>query len=83
MTTTYSVIERRSGNVVASFRTEGNARRFVATERESADEWALVAFGPQPTQNRLVKTWPGNPTTNPDAEDDPDTIDEPVTEENQ
>lgn len=51
---TYSLIERRTGNVVADFDRESDAFEFVRREMGSQDDWGLFEFGAAPSDNRLI-----------------------------
>ena len=51
---TYSLIERRSGNVVESFDSGIDAVAYILSEMGPTDEWALFEFGSTPTANRLL-----------------------------
>jgi hypothetical protein len=51
---TYTIVDRRSGNVVGDFTDQSSALEFVRSEMTTMDQWDLFEFGPSPTEGRFV-----------------------------
>ena len=54
MSKTYVIMERGSGWIVENFQSESAALAFVEREQQPDEDWALVAFGEDPTDNALI-----------------------------
>lgn len=52
----YALIERETGWVIGRFLSEADALEHVASTIDGEEEWALVEFGPEPTDNALIAT---------------------------